>query len=70
MLHPLGSSLALAWPDAIKGYGDKYGDNDLNSDSSSDLLLFLVSDFMKYFCCAISHFCKTNRTAAQCDKNS
>lgn len=50
MLHPLGSSLALAWPDAIKGYGDKYGDNDLNSDSSSDLLLFLVSDFMKYFC--------------------
>ena len=27
MLHPLGSSLALVWPDAIKGYGEKYGDN-------------------------------------------
>ena len=25
---------------------------------------------MKYFCRAISNFCKTNRTAAQCDKNS
>ena len=31
MLHPLGSSLALVWPDAIKGYGDKYGDNSFES---------------------------------------
>ena len=35
-----------------------------------ELLKYFTLHFMKYFCRAISNFCKTNRTAAQCDKNS
>ena len=31
--------MALVWPDAIKGYGDKYGDTSLSFCSSSDLFL-------------------------------
>ena len=45
MLHPLGSSLGLAWPDAIKGYGEKYGDNSFESVLLQIFLIYSIVGF-------------------------
>ena len=51
MLHPLGSSLGLAWPDAIKGYGEKYGDNSFESVLLQIFLIFTFYCWILGFTC-------------------